>query len=468
METAITAGTSSIPAMFDDILSDIENESCVLIVGPDIVNYGDKSCFETLCEELLKDTSYSQLIDLTPQYVFSHEELLQLKPAAKETSLLRYMERFYQRQTQYDEPFKKIARIPFHLVVSFLPDTRLRKIYEEQGCDFRYSHYPREENPEPVERPTRKTPLVYNILGDFSEGDVIITFDHLFQYLSGIMGKRELPHAIQEAFKKARTFVFLGVHFERWYVQLILRIITTKEKKEKYSILRNGNGSDVYTFIARRLELDFVETDPVDFLNKLYDACEANKLLKTSKKQTATGRVFISYSHKDIDTVEKIEEHLKQSAVDVMRDESDMAAGQQIDEFISTINSVDVVVAVLSASSLRSPWVIKEIITTIQQTDRLLLPCYLDDSFLDENFMSDAEKFVDEKLSTIAEKIMQRGRSKTDDLFKERNTWTEYFNNLPIVLNEVQSRKCLSLKTENFEDSIVKVVECIRNYKIKK
>jgi hypothetical protein len=82
--------------------------------------------------------------------------------------------------------------------------------------------------------------------------------------------------------------------------------------------------------------------------------------------------------------------------------------------------------------------------------------------------MSNAEKFVDEKLSVIAEKIMQRGRSKTDDLFRERNTWTEYINNLPIVLNEVQARKCLSLNTENFDDNIVKVVECIRNHKNKK
>jgi hypothetical protein len=349
-----------------------------------------------------------------------------------------------------------------------LPDTRLRKVYEEQNLDFRYSHYPREENPETVERPTRKTPLVYNILGDFSEGDMIITFDHLFQYLSGIMGRRELPHAIQEAFKKARTFVFLGVHFERWYVQLILRIITTKEKKEKYSILRNGNGSDVYTFVARRLELDFVETDPIAFLDKLYEECAANKLLKNPKKQATTNRVFISYSHKDFDAVEEIEQYLRQSDIDVIRDEKDMSAGQQIDEFISTINSVDVVVTVLSANSLRSPWVSKEIITTIQHTDRLLLPCYLDESFLDENFMSNAEKFVDEKLSVIAEKIMQRGRSKTDDLFRERNTWTEYINNLPIVLNEVQARKCLSLNTENFDDNIVKVVECIRNHKNKK
>src|SRR5258705_9686808 len=126
--------------IFQDILSDIENESCVLIVGPDLIDLGGKSFFEVLCEELQKDNQYNQLIDLNPQYVFVHEELLQLMPSAKETTLLRYIERFYQKQSQYDEPFKKIAQIPFHLIISFLPDTRLKKIFEEQNLNFQYSH----------------------------------------------------------------------------------------------------------------------------------------------------------------------------------------------------------------------------------------------------------------------------------------------------------------------------------------
>ncbi|HMH23416.1 MAG TPA: toll/interleukin-1 receptor domain-containing protein [Puia sp.] len=451
-------------AIFQDILSDIENESCVLIIGPDLVDFGEKSFFEILCDELQKDAQYSQLIDLTPQYVFLHEELLQLKPAARETTLLRYMERFYQRQSQYDEPFRKISQIPFHLVVSFLPDTRLKKIYKEQNLDFQYSHYPREESPAPVDKPTKKAPLLYNILGDFSEGDVIITFDHLFLYLSGIMGKRELPHAIQEAFKKARTFLFLGVHFERWYVQLILRIITTKEKKEKYSILKKGSGSEVYTFMARRLELDFLEIEPIDFLNQLHEACGANNMLKSGNKAIAA-KVFISYSHVDKLMASKIGKGLKQKNIDVVIDEEAMPAGQKIDEFIDTIRHVDGVLAIISRDSLLSPWVTKEIITTWQKTDKYLLPCYLDESFLEKDFVDVAGKYVDEKIAAINEGITQRGRGSTDDLFTERNRWIEYFNSLPFVLNELNRRKCISLKNEDFELNFSKVADNILNNK---
>ena len=462
METTIPNFRS---AIFQDILSDIENESCVLIVGPDLVDFGEKTFFEVLIDDLQKDSQYSQLIDLSPQYVFLHEELLQLKPGARETTLLRYMERFYQRQNQYDEPFRKISQIPFHLIVSFMPDGRLRKVFKDQNLDFQYSHYPREENPPSVDKPSSKTPLIYNILGDFSEGDVILTFDHLFQYLSGIMGKRELPYAIQESFKKARTFLFLGVHFERWYVQLILRIITTKEKKEKYSILKKEGSNEVYAFMARRLELDFMETAPLDFLNQLYEQCAARNMLKSPGKAMALAKVFISYSHTNKTMANQVQKFLKTKNIEVLIDEETMPGGQKIDDFIENVKKVDCVLAIVSKESLLSPWVTQEIITTLEKTDKYLLPCQLDDSFLDRGFMETAGLLVDEKIAGIDERVKQRGRANANDLFSERNRWIEYFNTLPRVLNELSRRKCISLKSQDLDDNLVKIAENILNNK---
>jgi hypothetical protein len=451
-------------AIFQDILSDIKSESCVLIIGPDLVDFGDKSFFEVMCEDLRENAQYNHLIDLSPQYVFLHEELLQLKPAARETTLVRYMERFYQQQTQYDEPFRQISQIPFHLIVSFLPDARLKNIFKKQQFDFQYSHYPREENPKPVEKPTMKLPLIYNILGDYGEGDVIITFDHLFQYLSGIMGKRELPHAIQEAFKKARTFLFLGVHFERWYVQLILRIITTKEKKEKYSILKKGDSSEVYTFMARRLELDFMDTEPLEFLRQLYEACDAQNLLKRSVRKSEA-RVFISYSHLNKDIASQLEKFLKDKNMDIVIDEKAMSGGQRIEDFIDTIRQVDCVLAIISRDSLLSPWVTREIITTLEKTNKYLLPCYIDDSFLDGGFMDFAGNFADERIAAIDEKMRLRGRATTDDLVNERNRWIEYVNSMPRVLNELNNRRCISLKAEDMQENMLKMADNIINKK---
>ena len=443
-----------------DIVSDIEKGSCVLVLGPDLQEYDGKSFFEAFCADLTSNTAINDMIDLSPQHIFEHEELLQLKPNAKETSVLRAMERFYQKQNQLNDPFSKISQIPFHLIVSLLPDSRLKTIFEAQNLPFQSSHYPREENPKAVEKPEKNKPLIYNLLGDFNEEDAIFTFDHLFTYLSGIMGKRELPDNLQEMLKKARSFIFLGVHFEKWYVQLLLRIITTKSKKDKYTLLKNTSDNSAYTFIARRLELDFIETEPVEFLNQLYNQCGEEKMLKTVNT-SIKARIFISYNHKDKGVVLEIEKKLQSANIEVIRDEMSMAGGQKIDDFISIVKNVDCVLSVISENSLKSKWVSKEIMRTINDTNTYYLPCYLDESFLDKNFIYKTNDLVDGKLDDIMKKMGERGRSPIDDLMVERNDWMEFSTNLPKILHELSRRKCISIQTEDFQKNIIIVIEDI-------
>lgn len=444
-----------------DIIADIKRENCVLIIGPDIVDFGDKSFFETMCEEFTQDARHKNIIDTAPQYIFANEELLQLMPAAKETTLLRMMEGFYQRQTAFDVPLKKVSQIPFHLVISLMPDDRLQRIFDSQNLNYSYGHYPREVAHAPVEKPTKEKPLIYNLLGDFNELDAIITFDHLFTFLSGIMGKRELPQTIQETLKKARTFVFLGVHFEKWYVQLLLRIITSKEKKDKYTILKNNNHNDVCTFIARRLELDFLPTEPIQFLDELYIACGNQEILKTVKTKFKA-RVFISYSSKDKAVVEKIEQRLRGEQIEIVRDEISSHAGQKIENFIDTIKNVDCVMLVASENSLQSPWVSKEIVTTIQNK-KLFVPCYIDKSFLDVQFWENLKIKIKDKVDEIGKKIVARGTDEVSDLEAEGKDWREFNNTLPTIKNELNRGITKSLMADDFERNISQVIQTIIN-----
>jgi hypothetical protein len=203
-----------------------------------------------------------------------------------------------------------------------------------------------------------------------------------------------------------------------------------------------------------------MESEPIDFLNQLYEECSKNNLLKTPVSNILA-KVFISYNHNDKPTVLQIEEFLKKQNIEVVRDEEAMHGGQKIEEFINAIKDVDCVLAVISNKSLHSAWVSKEIITTLEKSNKYFLPCYLDQSFLDKGFMQEAEKFVDDKIAEINNKIMQRGRGNTDDLFTERKDWTEYINNLPAILNELNRRKCISLEKDDFDKNLPRVVEDI-------
>ena len=444
---------------FKDIIADIKRESCVFIVGPDIIDFGEQTFFEAMCNEIITDGTYKNIIDTTPQYIFSNDDLLQLMPTAKETTLLRIMEEFYQKQTAFDTPLTKISQIPFHLIISLMPDDRLKKLFNAQNLEFNYGHYPREGALEPVEKPTKEEPLIYNLLGDFNELDAIITFDHLFTFLSGIMGRRELPQSIQETLKKARTFVFLGVHFEKWYVQLLLRIITSKEKKDKYTILKRGNNNEVCTFIARRLELDFLQMEPLQFLDELYHECGVQKILKTVKTKFKAS-VFISYSSIDIEIVERIEKRFFDEQIEVVRDEVSSHPGQKIEQFINTIKNVDCVLLIVSENSLQSPWVSKEIVTATQN-NKQFTPCYIDKSFLEDQFWEDLQHRIKDKVEEIGRKIIARGTDSVYDLVVEGNDWREFNNSLPIIKNELSRGVAKSLMSEDFENNISQVIEYI-------
>lgn len=439
-----------------DIIAELETGSCVLIIGPDIVDFGEKTFFQVMCSDLLSNSDNSNVIDSMPHYIFANEELV--IPNIKETALMRMMNDFYKKQTSLDIPLKKISLLPFTLIISLMPDRRLQEIFEAQNLDYNFAHYPREGNPIPVEKPTKNTPLIYNLLGDFEYKDAIITFDHLFTFLSGIMGDEELPLVLQNTLKTAGSFIFLGVHFEKWYVQLLLKIISSNDK-ENYVIQKNSANNDVCTFIARRHQLDFVPSEPIQFLDELYQECVNQNLLKKAT-QKLLASIFISYSSNDVEVAKKIEIRLSEEKIEVIRDESSSHAGQKIEDFINTIKNVDYVLLIVSENSLKSTWVQKEIIATLN-SNKELLPFYLDKSFLNYNFWEELKILAKNKINDIGQKIIARGTESIADLEAEGNDWREYNNNLTKVKNELNRGIIKSFMPEDFDNNIASLIHQI-------
>jgi hypothetical protein len=440
----------------ESIIDDIKNERCILIVGPDLINFNGKTLFEVFCEDIENNCNDK----LRTQHVFVAEELLLLASDIKPTPFGKLMEKFYKKQDCYNSPFTKISQIPFHLIISLFPDDRLCKIFENQKYDYQFNHYPLENNPTTVEKPSKSRPLIYNLLGNLNDVEFIITFDHLFTFLSGIMGDRKLPGTLLETLMKATTCIFLGVRFDRWYMQLLLKIITPTKKAYNPAFLNSAYKNDTGVFIAQRLDLEYADVEPLDFLDTLYNECKKQQLLKDGGKT----KIFISYSHNDKDVVLKIKDQLTIPGIEVIIDEQSMQGGQKIDEFIKIIKGVKCVVAIISKNSMLSPWVLKEVSLTLTETDKLFIPCYLDKTFMDIDFLSKtADCFVKAELKKIDELIAQRGTSKTDDLFAKRAEWENYWHALPGVMSELQKTKCISLEGNDYDSGIQKIITMIEN-----
>lgn len=452
------------------IISEIRTGNCILIIGPDIIDCGEKSFFETMCEYLFTDVPNKNLFSNAPQHIFVNEELLQFQSTNKEPKVLTMIEAFYKSQKEFDEPFRKISQIPFHLIISLLPDDRLQNIYKEQNLNYNYSYYPKRAVPRPVEVPTQKTPLIYNLLGDIKNRDVIITFDHFFTFLSGILHDRPLPENIQQALNKPQTFLFLGVHFEKWYVQLLLRIISLNNDTNKLTISKSGNNVDYTSFIAGRLGLEFLPRDPLEFLNALYDECKEQKLLKSIP---STAKVFISYSHQDKEVALNIKRRFEQENIEVVIDDNNMKIGQKIDVFMNTVKNVDIVMPLISKGSLQSPFVAKEIIITSDEQELSktidLLPFYIDALFADrfeekvKDTVREGTNRAKRNIEDINSQINERKYENAKDLYVERDLWADYLHHSATITTILTERLCGPILEEYFETNMTRVIDRIHN-----
>ena len=104
-----------------------------------------------------------------------------------------------------------------------------------------------------------------------------------------------------------------------------------------------------------------------------------------SKGSLYIGGVFISYSWDDSKFVDKLYDHLTREGVSVWLDRHDMVAGDIQKQVHRAIRSKDVVVLVLSESSIESDWVENELDMAREKEKEesrdVLCPVALDDSW---------------------------------------------------------------------------------------
>jgi hypothetical protein len=306
------------------LLESVQEENCVLVVGPDVVRTAEGTLFEALSALLRERFSERDL------YIYPSEELFHYSKPYLKNSVGRIIREFYANHSHLQDFYAQLADLPLPLIVSLLPDKGLHARLVSHVVDAQFGYQPRTAAPQPVGDPSIQAPLVYNLLGIADDSEqLILTFNDLFEYLSGIMGSRELPTNLKNALARARTFVFLGVQFDKWYMQLLLKQLCRTE--EAYLAASDGLFQDTtLTFVMNNFSLDFVNLYPTDFLKEWTDRCRTANLLRSQRTSTPstaatrTGygssvaepvagalRVFISYQRADVEYMNTLKRWLK-------------------------------------------------------------------------------------------------------------------------------------------------------------
>jgi len=272
------------------ITDTIEAQKCVLLLGPEIlvseqIDY-HANLLELLKKELGNDFSYHE-----------QDGFFMLNNVQARTRISYKYNNFY-KTTDVPEIYNKIAQIPFNLIVSINPDFFIRDAFKNQGFKNQFNFFNKKRNMGEVEAPTVENPLIYNLFGSIDEHDsLVLTHDDMFVFLQSILGAYDLPIELQTALEKADYFIFLGFKFEKWYVQLIIRLLNLHIKKGGMQYAFNKNISqNIKSFYYDEFKIDFIDHDVSEFINQLYKRCKEYEILKIPVINNSQNKEFENLS----------------------------------------------------------------------------------------------------------------------------------------------------------------------------
>lgn len=259
---------------WEAIVYSIEKGTCVLLLGPGCAkNKRDECLYDMLCNHIARqidDHSHNENDRLFTLY----EEFKARKPRAYRPMTETILKEVYDHASP-NSTYYKIAKIPFHLIISTSPDKMLPEIFDENKWEYQFKYYDRREKIIIKEKPSRNSPLILNLFGSYEEREsLILTHDDIFDFLWSIIPDRSFPEIIRDEITgKETSFIFLGFDFESWYLKVILRLLLlhTKEKDAalaypwQYSNLKN----ETKTFYSNKFNLKFIESNVDLFLDQL-------------------------------------------------------------------------------------------------------------------------------------------------------------------------------------------------------
>jgi hypothetical protein len=264
---------------FRNLTTDIKQQKTVLLLGPEIVNIKGVTVRQTLRDQL----NETNADDIAHYYERDGFFLFREKMAKEDVQ--REVVLFYEdhhTETDVDETlFKQLVRLKTHLVLSINPDSFLSDVAYKYGIKHRFAFFQHGgEAVAEVEEPTAEMPLFYNLCGATDRDDsLVLDYDDLFRLLSSLLGSPGLPLKLKASLQTAKHFLFVGFDFDKWYSQLLLRLLSGEKAIRKFAIDPSVKEENTTTFLVKQFGIEFIE-DEAAFLDELFNQCAAQGLMR--------------------------------------------------------------------------------------------------------------------------------------------------------------------------------------------
>lgn len=267
---------------WEDVIDTLVEEKCVLFLGAGAYQPpGGGDIEEALINWLdAKNPDHPEIRLYNPDGFF-----LFRKTRFKRKVIARTREFYNQAFTETTEKFNLLAQIPFTVIISLSPDNILAQTFDTCGLEYQSDFYFRHRKaPEYFERPTREKPLIYNLLGNIEEPEsLIMTHGDFFDYLDSVFKGNSMHNDFRQELENAERYIFLGLPYEKWYFQLLLRILSMhsdKLREIERMALREFENPYLHELYTEEFKIEFIPTDISLFIETLYQECSNKGVLK--------------------------------------------------------------------------------------------------------------------------------------------------------------------------------------------
>lgn len=258
---------------WDLTLDTILHGNCILFLGPEVFTTADG---KTLDEQLLDYIGAKE----DPEVKVYQDGLFFFRMKQKRTQTYLKIRRFFQESSfaSTNQLFQKIARIPFHCILTVTPDNQLSNTFKELKIRHKTGFYWKKRAAgQSAPLPSMQVPLLYDMLGSIEKPEsLVLTHDDLYDYLESIFQGQGLSAKLRDhIINEAQSIIFLGLPFDRWYMQLLLRVLHLHKDEEFMRFAASQElSSDIKTLCKEQFEINFVPYNINSFIDELYQRCE--------------------------------------------------------------------------------------------------------------------------------------------------------------------------------------------------
>ena len=271
------------PINWNVTLDTIREEKCILFLGPEIFTDADGRTLEQQVNQFLE-------LEGGEEVRMYDDGLFYFRERSRKTEVYYKLKSFYdQRFEKVEALFEKIAQIPFHLIITINPDKIMEAVFQRLRFKYNFDFLYKNQPPKELKKlPDKQHPLIYNLFGSIERQEsLVLTHDDLFDYLECVLQSNSMPQRLKHhVINDVKNFIFLGIPFDKWYMQLLLRVLHMHKDIEFMKFAANEQlKPTVQTFCYEQFKIDFIPEQIDTFIDELHSKCVESEFIRTEPKK---------------------------------------------------------------------------------------------------------------------------------------------------------------------------------------